>query len=56
MQSVRKITKFAQILDFAFIKIDPVFFNIPICIVSFAAYFTTDLGMNALELPFPTMW
>lgn len=47
-----KIRKLVDVLDLAFTKISPILTTAPIAIASFIAYFTTDLGADALELPY----
>lgn len=51
-----EIKKVHKILNFALVKSTPVCVTIPVFIASFVAYFTTDLGTEAFELPIPTMW
>lgn len=55
-QTSEKIKKLVENLDFAFTKVSPISTCIPTLIASFATYFTTDLGPDSFELPFPTMW
>lgn len=55
-QTSEKIKKIGGILDFALAKFTPISTTIPAFIASFVAYFTTELGTDAFELPFPTMW
>lgn len=55
-QTDEKIKKLVEMLNFAMANMTPILVTLPTFIGSFVAYFTTDLGADALELPLPTMW
>lgn len=55
-QSGKRIKKFAENVNLGFAKLTPTCTVLPIFFGSLANYFTTDLGADALELPYPTMW
>lgn len=49
---VRQIEKMCEALNFIIIYISTPCVMLPKCMLSFFAYFTTDLGSGAFELPF----
>ena len=49
----QKLQKWHKILNIVMVKVPPVLANIPMFIISFYTYFTTDLGRDAFELPCP---
>lgn len=50
-----KIQKVAKILKLGIVEVTPFVVNVPPFVGGLIAYFTTDLGADALELPLP-MW
>lgn len=50
-QKMEKWIKIVHVLS----NVSPVLYILPVSMVSFIKYFTTDLGGSAFELPFP-MW
>lgn len=55
-QTEHKIKKIANILNLVFVKMLPACTILTVAIACFVAYFTTDAGSDAFELPFTTMW
>lgn len=47
--------KWSKIINFVIFKLTPAFALLPWCIYVYFLYFTTDLGTDAFELPYP-MW
>lgn len=48
----KKIEKISSLLYFSLVKVSTIAFVMPDFIVSFALYFSTDLGNQAFKLPF----
>lgn len=51
----QKIEKRFKILDVVLLKATPACVTLPMLIINLVTYFTTDIGSDALELPFQ-MW
>lgn len=54
-KTVRIIQMNSKTISFFFVYLLPPIFMLPKFVISVFAYFTTDLGNDALEMPFP-MW
>lgn len=50
-QTKQQIEKHFRRLDIILVKATPVCVTLPMFIISFVAYFTTDIGADAFELP-----
>lgn len=51
----QQVEKHLKLLDIVLVKISPICVTLPMFIVSFLAYFITDMGADAFNLPFH-MW
>ena len=50
----RLVEKISKIIEILIVYVSPPSFVLPNAVYSYFVYFTTDLGPDAFELPFPT--